>query len=252
MNNYMIDKSLRDWLYDMSIFDLSFGTPISSGGHDEDRVFILDNMSWLLTAPVNTQNWLHYKGKIDGVSCDHLFITQSAFYRALVNGLSHIPYECLMAGGEDAKEIFGDPNIHLRTYRAMKCYRGLLRKDIKQATIFFNSNSLSKLKKKRRFIIDGIELICYVLFGDKAQYVERTGSYIDFHEDSIFLTDAMIIHNWLQDKMNDMYEDRRLPSHSDDWKYGRKCGNSIILPLHENQSDIENRNKVIELFFKDL
>lgn len=162
MNNIMINEHLCRTLIEASIDHFNFGRDPSDGGRDLDRVFILPNFPWWLNAPVNTHHWLHFKGKDDhGMSVDYLFTTLSDFYRAVVNGDSHIPIEVLFKnrgdlGGTCLEFLTGQYSEYFGTYKVLRSYLGLARKDIKQAREFLIKGNNTKVNKKIRMIIEGL------------------------------------------------------------------------------------------------
>ena len=246
MKNFKIDKDLCLWLKSTSIDYYEFGTSLENGGHDVDRVYIIPNYVELISAPVDSKNWLHYKGIDPELSkssnVDYLFVTESAFYNAIINGLSHVPYECMRNGRRLTGYLEGDIDDYLFTYRALKSYRGLLRKDIKQARTFKINGSKEKYNKKVRFIIDSINLL--------SGYIDIGNLKIPNIDDEAFLTKCQIIHNHIQVEMNHMFERGELPEVYDGWIFEYRYWSSVV--EIDDSEDLENIDNILSLLMEGV
>lgn len=184
MNNIMIDYCLASKLIDESIGFFEFGTPIDEGGKDIDCVYIMPNYHWWKNAPIDTHHWLHYKGEHNVIHVDFLFTTLSDFYRSLISGTSHIPFEVLLSNVGKLYNTclsgLDTPDAYLWSYKLLKCYLGLMRKDIKQARQLYINGSVEKLEKKRKFIVESGDLVSYVLSGSDSglESYEDVGDFL--------------------------------------------------------------------------
>lgn len=210
MNNIKISKELADQLISESIEHYDFGTPKSKGGHDIDRVYIMPNYDWWVGCVVNSHHWLHYKSN----EVDYLFTTQSHFARAIIEGSSHVPMEVLFCNADDEgyHKIsflpYGHVSEFFKTFKMMKCYLGLMRKDIKQYNEYIIKGGNEKAKKKWMFILAGGNMVSGGLLGESAFKAED----FNFEEKS-----PLIIHDQLRLELNKQAKAGKIPSIYSGW-----------------------------------
>lgn len=141
------------------------------------------------------------------------------------------------------EELAGEVDDYLFTYRALKSYRGLLRKDIKQARAYKVNKSTYKYEKKVGFISDAILLI--------SKYVKNVGvseTELNILKGDDFLISAQVIHDKMQLEMNKMFDRGELPEMYSGWEYEYGYWGSV----DTSKSHVDIVEKIVHVFSKGV
>ncbi len=153
--NIIIDTDTFTALSDYKVFDVEFGSALwgtKNEQSDSDILRIIEPSKMWLSAPYNTDHLLQYKDEVNNI--DYIFCTPQTFIRGIVNGDSAIFHEILRLGGLKHTQLSFLEKIDFSTYKILRAYLGLAKRDIKETTKLWKDPR--KSAKKLRFAAENV------------------------------------------------------------------------------------------------
>lgn len=169
--NIIITKDLHEYLQTIIIESIVFGSVAREDVRDEhsdiDYMHIVKMHKSLATSSVYCMHSLQYKEVDDNgkVIADHVYSTIPQFIQGVINSESMIPWECLFDGVFQENSIIKGLKKYqelLISYKSARGLLGLAKRDLKDASKYFNNNK-HKCTKKIDFAVRSLDYCEWII-----------------------------------------------------------------------------------------
>ncbi len=202
--NIHINKELHDYLQSIKLFEIKFGSHLkgkSNDSSDSDILVIVKSHKAVVSAPLYTNHLLQYKG--DNV--DYVYVSEVQFFHNIVNAESAIFHEILRYNALNNTPFQFLNKINFLTHDTLKCYLGLMKRDLKASSANFKDKKVAK--KKFQFFVESYLYLSSTLLDLGVGHSEFSDNYTEFSES---IDHNQIIIKAMRQKLNDLWLEGRI------------------------------------------